>query len=181
MVRNSRQAVGFWGQDFNVWPTGRIFVFWWHVRILSVIRQTLEDGFRRLRKHEYNRHCLRDFSRSFATFLTSRHFNIEFSCSNLSGLGKILPAYVQASWNVMSYAQKPYFVFRRNGRVHLNRRGASVQSTTGSRGVRISGGNAGYTMFRSSVKSTGYPHHSPVSPSLPHPCATVCHHISTGL
>ena len=37
--------------------------------------------------------------------------------------------------------------------------GASVQSTTGSRGVRISGSNAGYTMFRGSVKSTGYPLH----------------------
>ena len=49
--------------------------------------------------------------------------------------------------------------------------GASVQSTTGSRGVRISGCNAGYTMFRGSVKSTGYPLHSPVSPSLPLPCA----------
>jgi len=35
----------------------------------------------------------------------------------------------------------------------------SVQSTTGSRGVRISGSNAGYTMFRGSVKSTGYPLH----------------------
>jgi hypothetical protein len=34
--------------------------------------------------------------------------------------------------------------------------GASVQSITGSRGVRISGSNAGYTMFRGSVKSTGY-------------------------
>jgi len=41
---------------------------------------------------------------------------------------------------------------------------ASVQSTTGSRGVRISGSNAGYTMFRGSVKSTGYPLRSPVSP-----------------
>jgi hypothetical protein len=59
--------------------------------------------------------------------------------------------------------------------------GPSVQSTTGSRGVRISGSNAGYTMFRGSVKSTGYPLHSPVSPSLPLPCVTVCHHISTGL
>jgi hypothetical protein len=47
--------------------------------------------------------------------------------------------------------------------------GASVQSTTGSRGVRISGSNAGYTMFRGSVKSTGYPLHSSVSPSLPLP------------
>jgi hypothetical protein len=59
--------------------------------------------------------------------------------------------------------------------------GASVQSTTGSRGVRISGSNAGYTMFRGSVKSTGYPLHSPVSLSLPLPWVTVCHHISTGV
>ena len=59
--------------------------------------------------------------------------------------------------------------------------GASVQSATGSRGVRISCSNAGYTMFRGSVKSTGYPLHSAVSPSLPLQCVTVCHHISTGL
>jgi hypothetical protein len=58
---------------------------------------------------------------------------------------------------------------------------ASVHSTTGSQGVRISGSNAEYTMFRGSVKSTGYPLHSPVSPSLPLQCVTVCHHISTGL
>ena len=59
--------------------------------------------------------------------------------------------------------------------------GASVQSTTGSRGVCISGSNAGYTMFRGSVKSNGYPLHWPVSPSLPLPCVAVCHHISTGV
>ena len=64
----------------------------------------------------------------------------------------------------MAHAQKPDFVFRRNGRVHLNRCGASVQSTTSSRGVRISGSNVGYTMFRGSAKGTGYPLHSPVSP-----------------
>ena len=81
----------------------------------------------------------------------------------------------------MAHAQKPHFVFRRNGRVHLNRRRTSVQLTTVSRGVRISGSNAGYTMFRGSVKGTGYPLHSPVSPSLPLPCVPVCHHISTGL
>jgi len=58
---------------------------------------------------------------------------------------------------------------------------ASVQSTTGSRVVRITfqlASNAGYTMSRGSVKSTGYPLRSPVSPSLPLPCVTVCHHIS---
>ena len=67
------------------------------------------------------------------------------------------------------------------GRIRVKSAGASVQSTTGSRGVRISGSNAGYTMFRGSLKGTGYSLHSPVSPSPPHPCVTVCHHVSTGL
>jgi hypothetical protein len=49
--------------------------------------------------------------------------------------------------------------------------GASVQSTTGNGGVRISGCNAGYTIFRGSVKGTGYPLHSPVSPP---PRASTC-------
>jgi hypothetical protein len=93
----------------------------------------------------------------------------------------MISSLVDSVWNVMAHAQKPDFVFRWNGRVHLNRRGASVQSTTGSRGVRISGSNAGYTMFRGSVMSTGYPLHSPVSPSFPLLCVTVCHHISTGV
>jgi hypothetical protein len=86
--------------------------------------------------------------------------------------------------NMMAHAQKPDFVFRRKGRVHLNRLGGgggSVQSTAGSRGVRISGSNAGYTVFRGSVKGTGYPLHSPVSPSLPLPYVAVFHHISTGV
>ena len=88
---------------------------------------------------------------------------------------------LEASWNVMAHAQKPDLIFRRNGRVHLNRRVASVQLTTVSRGVQISGSKVGYTMFRGSAKTTGYPLHSPVSPSLPRPCVNVCHHISTGV
>jgi len=59
--------------------------------------------------------------------------------------------------------------------------GVSVQLTTGSQGLRISGSNAGYTMFWGGVKGTGYPLHLPVSPLLPLPCITVCHHISTGV
>jgi hypothetical protein len=55
---------------------------------------------------------------------------------------------------------------------------ASVRSTTGSRGVRISGSNAGYTMFRGSVKGTGYPLHSPVFPSLPPMRHRVSSHFS---
>ena len=52
--------------------------------------------------------------------------------------------------------------------------GATAQSTSGSRGVRIGGSNAAYTMFRGSVKSTGYPFLSPFPlhfPSRASPCA----------
>ena len=49
----------------------------------------------------------------------------------------------------------------------LKSAGASVQSITGSRGVRISGSNAEYIKFRGSVKSTAYPLHSPVSLHFP--------------
>jgi hypothetical protein len=52
--------------------------------------------------------------------------------------------------------------------------GASVQSTTGSRGVRISGSNVGYTKFRGCRKSTGYPLISPISPFTSPP---VRHHV----
>jgi len=85
---------------------------------------------------------------------------------------------VEASWNVMAHAQ---------ARFHLSVKwvspfksaGASIQSTTGSQGVCSS--NAGYNMFEGSVKGPGYPLLLPVSPSLPLPCVTVCHHISTGV
>jgi hypothetical protein len=96
-----------------------------------------------------------------------------------------IPSY--CVWNVIAHAQKPDFVllhlkpdfvFRQNWRVYLNRQGVSVHSTIGNRGVLISVSNAGYNMFRDSVKSTGYPFHSPVSPSVSLPCVTVYHHIS---
>ena len=77
----------------------------------------------------------------------------------------------------MAHAQKSDFVVRRNGRVHLNQRGTSIQSTAGSRGVRISVSNAGYNAFQ----GTGYPLHSPVSSSLPLPCVTVCHQVSNAI
>jgi hypothetical protein len=35
----------------------------------------------------------------------------------------LITSWVDCVWNVMAHAQKPDFVFRRNGRVHLNRRG----------------------------------------------------------
>jgi hypothetical protein len=62
--------------------------------------------------------------------------------------------------------------------------GASVQSTTGRRAVHISLQGLYCSckpVFCSHVTHTGYPLHSLVSPSLLHPCVTVCHQISTGL
>jgi len=88
---------------------------------------------------------------------------------------------VEASWNVIAHAQKSDFFFRWNGRVHLNRRGRQFSRLLADEvcaSAFIVGSNAGYTMFWGSVKGTGYPLHSPVSPSLPLPCVTVCHHIS---
>ena len=56
--------------------------------------------------------------------------------------------------------------------------GESVQSTTGSRGVRISGRTMDRPCSEVQCKSSGYPLQSPISPSLPLPYITVCHHIS---
>jgi len=46
---------------------------------------------------------------------------------HLTSRGKALPYHfimeIDCVWNVMAHAQKPDFVFRRNGRVHLNWRG----------------------------------------------------------
>ena len=81
----------------------------------------------------------------------------------------------------MAHAQKPDFVFRRNGRGHSNRRGRQFSRLLAAEVCASAGSNAEYTMFRSSVKGAGYPLHSPVSPSLPLPCFKVCHHVSTGL
>jgi len=65
----------------------------------------------------------------------------------------------------MAHAQKPDFVFQGKRTSPFKSAGASVQSTTGSRGS-----NARHTMIRGSVKCNGYPLHSTVSPSLPLPC-----------
>jgi len=85
------------------------------------------------------------------------------------------------TWNVMAHAQKPDLVFQRNGRVHLNwRRGGSVQSITGSRGVRISGSNgsnAGYTMFWGRVQDYWLP--TPLA-CFPFTSPTVRHRVLSG-
>ena len=49
----------------------------------------------------------------------TRTLNIIIVITNLSDTINVL----DRVWNVMAHAQKPDFFFRRNGRVHLNRRG----------------------------------------------------------
>jgi len=85
--------------------------------------------------------------------------------------------WVDCFWNVMAHAQKPDFVLRRNGRVHLNRQGRQFSRLLAAE-VRASA----VVMLlmldtpcsRGGVKGTGCPLHSAVSPSLPLralPCA----------
>ena len=59
--------------------------------------------------------------------------------------------------------------------------GAFVQSTTGSRGVHISGSNAGYTMFQGWCEGYWLPTPLGSFPFTSPPCVTVCHYVSTGL
>ena len=80
----------------------------------------------------------------------------------------------------MAHAQKPEFVFPRNGRVHLNRWGHQF-----SRLLTVEECGSVVVMVvmldrpRSEVKwnCTGYPLHSQVSPSIPLPYVTVCHQV----
>ena len=65
--------------------------------------------------------------------------------------------FVDCVWNVMAHAQKPDFVFRRNGRVHLNQLGFQFSRLLAAEVCESA--NAGYTMFRGSVRSTDYPLH----------------------
>jgi len=80
----------------------------------------------------------------------------------------------------MAHAPKPYFVFRRNGRVHLNRQGRQFSRLLAAE-LCASAVVLLDTSSSEVVKGIGYPLHSPVSPSLPLPCVTVCQHVSTGL
>ena len=85
-------------------------------------------------------------------------------------------------WNVMAHAQKPDLVFQRNGRVHLNRRGGDLFSRLLAAEVCASAVVMVVMLDTpcSEVewKTTGYTLHSPVSPSVPLPCVTVCHQVS---
>jgi len=77
--------------------------------------------------------------------------------------------------------RKPDFVFRRNGRVHLNRRGRQFSrllaaEVCASAAVMLDTPSSEVVWRVLAIHSI---HQFP--PSLPLPCVTVCHHISTGL
>ena len=86
--------------------------------------------------------------------------------------------FVRASWNVTSHAQKPDFVFRAKRTSPFKSArwaGRQFSRLLAAEVCAISGSNAGYTMFRVSVKNTVYPLHSPFPPlhfsSRASPCA----------
>jgi len=81
----------------------------------------------------------------------------------------------------MAHAQKPDFVFRRNGRVYLNRQGRQFSRLLAAEVFASAVVMLDTPCSRGGVKGTGYPLYSAVSPSLPLTCVTVCHHISTGI
>jgi hypothetical protein len=80
---------------------------------------------------------------------------------------------VDCVWNVMAHAQKTNFVFRRKGRVHLNRRGCQFSRLLAAE-VCASAVIMLDTSSSEVVKGTCYPLHSPVSPSVPLPCVPSC-------
>jgi len=87
---------------------------------------------------------------------------------------------------VLAHAQKPDFVFRRNGRVHLNQWGGGCQSNRllaaevcASAVVMVVTLNKPFSDEVYRVLATHSIRQLP--PSLPLSCVTVCHHISTGL
>ena len=78
--------------------------------------------------------------------------------------------------NVMAHVQKPDFVFQRNGRVHLYRRGCQFSRLLAAE-VCASAVVMVDRPCPIQCTTAGYPLHSPFSPSLLHPCVSVCHHI----
>jgi len=90
--------------------------------------------------------------------------------------GRLKDAVVEQKRNVMAHTQKPDLVFQRNGRVHLYRRGCQFSWLLAAEVCA----SAVIMLDRPcpiQCTTAGYPLHSPFSPSLLHPCISVCHHI----
>jgi len=92
--------------------------------------------------------------------------------------------YVDCVWNAMAHAQKPGFVFRRNGRVHLNLRGRQFSRLLAAElcaSAIVMVVMLDTPCSEVECETIGYPLHSHVSSSLPLLCFIVRHQVSTGL
>jgi len=84
----------------------------------------------------------------------------------------------------MAHAQKPDLVFQRNGRVNLKCRGVQFSRLLAAEvcaSALVMVVMLDTPCSEVECKTTGHPLHSHVSPSLPLPCVTVCHQVSTEL
>jgi len=97
------------------------------------------------------------------------------------GTAALLQQAVNCVWKVMAHTQKPDFVFRRNGRVHLNRQGRQFSRILAAEvcaSAVVILDISCYEVVRRVLATHSilqFPH------SLPLSCVTVYHHVSTGL
>ena len=88
---------------------------------------------------------------------------------------------VDCVWKVIAHAQKPVFVFRRNGRVHSNRQGRQfirlLAAEVCASAVVMLDTPCSEVVWR--VLATHSIRQFP--PTLPFPCVAVCHHVATGV
>jgi len=107
-------------------------------------------------------------------------FISQFKQSNLCGLlgteyeGRLL-------WNVMAHVQKPDFVFRRNGRIRLNRRGHQFSRLLAAEVCASAVVMLDTTCSEVVCRVLATHSTRQVPPLLPLPFVNVCHHISTGV
>ena len=88
--------------------------------------------------------------------------------------------YVDCIWNVMAHVQKPDFIFRRNGRVHLNRWGRQFSWLLAAEVCA-----SAVVMLDTPCSEVAWEYWLPTPfasfPFTSPPCVTVCHRVSTGL
>jgi hypothetical protein len=93
---------------------------------------------------------------------------------------KVRQKLVDCVWNVMAHAQKPDFVFRQNGRVHLNRRGRQF-----SRLLVAEVCASAVVMLDTPCSEVVWEYWLPTPFASFHftslPCVTVCHQVSNAL
>jgi len=105
----------------------------------------------------------------------------EFTARCVQRIGKRQCTSVDYVWNVMAHAQKPDFVLRRNGRVHLNRLGPHFSRLLAAEvcasAVVMLDAPCSEVVWRilATQSIRQFPLHFPAHASA------VCHHISTGL